>query len=192
LLPDRDTRTVRAVRRKRYSGSILKEEEMFRAIVGAVGRRLGRGPKPAPAAPPPVSPGPEVRVVAEECCMSVGSSCGAEPSGGRTEPLPDPGYQRATALVPWCPPTTELSGTGKPENGPIPDCSRDVPEDEILPPGPNGNGTPHCGPAPGPGRNIPESEIRLRAYLKWEAAGKPKGHESRYWLAAKDELLKGE
>jgi hypothetical protein len=106
--------------------------------------------------------------------------------------LLDTGYQRATALVPWCSPTTQVRGNGKPENGPIPDRSRDVPEDEIPSPGLNGNGTPGNGPVPGGSRNIPESEIRFHAYLKWEAAGKPKGHESRYWLKAKDELLKGE
>jgi hypothetical protein len=94
--------------------------------------------------------------------------------------------------VPWCSPITEVSGNGEPEHGPIPDCSRDVPEEEVPSPEPNGNGTPENVPAPGCSRGIPESEIRLRAYLKWEAAGKPKGHESRYWRKAKAELLKGE
>jgi hypothetical protein len=170
----------------------LKEEEMFRSIVGAVAKRLGRGTKSAPAASPPVSPDPEVRMAAEECCASAESSGSAGPSGGRTELLLDTGYQRGTALVPWCSPITEVSGNGEPEHGPIPDCSRDVPEEEVPSPEPNGNGTPENVPVPGCSRSIPESEIRLRAYLKWEAAGKPKGHESRYWRKAKDELLKGE
>jgi hypothetical protein len=165
---------------------------MFRSMVGAVAKRLGRGPKPAAAASPPVSPSPEVRMAAEECCTPAESSGSAGPSGGRAELLLDTGYQGATAPVPWCSPITEVSGNGEPEPCPIPDCSRAVREEEIPTPEPNGNGTPEKVPAPGCSRSIPESEIRLRAYLKWEAAGKPKGHESRYWRKAKDELLKGE
>jgi hypothetical protein len=131
-------------------------------------------------------------VVAEQCCTPAGGFGSAEPSGGRAELLLDTGYQGVTALVPWCAPITDASGNGKPEPGPIPDCRRDLPEDEIPSPARNGNGTPETVPAPSGSRSISENEIRFRAYLKWEAAGKPKGQESRYWLKAKDELLKGE
>ena len=35
----------------------------------------------------------------------------------------------------------------------------------------------------------PEDAIRLRAYLKWEAAGKPPGDGTDFWLQARQELL---
>jgi hypothetical protein len=38
-------------------------------------------------------------------------------------------------------------------------------------------------------RAITLDDIRLRAYSKWEAAGKPDGDGSRFWLAAEAELL---
>jgi hypothetical protein len=40
-------------------------------------------------------------------------------------------------------------------------------------------------------RRITLENIRLRAYLKWEAAGKPDGDGSRFWLEAEEELLRG-
>ena len=36
-----------------------------------------------------------------------------------------------------------------------------------------------------------EDEIRLRAYMKWEAAGKPTGDGTRFWLEAERELKAG-
>lgn len=42
-----------------------------------------------------------------------------------------------------------------------------------------------------PGRNgkpTPD-EIRLRAYQKWEAAGRPNGDDIAFWLQAERELL---
>jgi hypothetical protein len=39
------------------------------------------------------------------------------------------------------------------------------------------------------GRQVSEEAIRLRAYLKWEGAGKPTGQELRFWLEAEQELL---
>ena len=36
-----------------------------------------------------------------------------------------------------------------------------------------------------------EDEIRTSAYSKWEAAGKPNGHQGRFWLEAEEELLAG-
>ena len=33
--------------------------------------------------------------------------------------------------------------------------------------------------------------IRMRAYLKWEAAGKPKGQDDRFWHEAEKELSQG-
>lgn len=41
-------------------------------------------------------------------------------------------------------------------------------------------------------RSATENAIRMRAYQKWENAGKPKGHQTRFWLEAKDELLGGQ
>ena len=34
---------------------------------------------------------------------------------------------------------------------------------------------------------VSEEAIRLRAYQKWEAAGKPEGDDLRFWLEAKRE-----
>jgi hypothetical protein len=36
---------------------------------------------------------------------------------------------------------------------------------------------------------ISENEIRLNAYLRWEAAGKPVGDGIRFWFEAERELL---
>jgi len=36
---------------------------------------------------------------------------------------------------------------------------------------------------------IPAEEVRLRAYLRWEAAGKPPGDGAQFWLEAEQELL---
>jgi hypothetical protein len=36
---------------------------------------------------------------------------------------------------------------------------------------------------------VSEEERRFRAYLKWEAAGRPEGDGSRFWLEAEQELL---
>ena len=36
---------------------------------------------------------------------------------------------------------------------------------------------------------VSEDEIRLRAYLKWQAAGRPAGDGVNFWLEAKRELL---
>lgn len=36
-----------------------------------------------------------------------------------------------------------------------------------------------------------EIEIRTNAYELWEAAGKPNGHQARYWLEARKQLLEG-
>lgn len=38
------------------------------------------------------------------------------------------------------------------------------------------------------GRLVQEDAIRLRAYEKWEAAGKPNGDGIRFWLEAEKEL----
>jgi hypothetical protein len=35
---------------------------------------------------------------------------------------------------------------------------------------------------------ISEQEIRLRAYRKWESAGRPNGDDVQFWLAAQHEL----
>jgi hypothetical protein len=36
---------------------------------------------------------------------------------------------------------------------------------------------------------MPEDQVRLRAYLKWEAVGKPPGDGVGFWLEAERELL---
>jgi Protein of unknown function (DUF2934) len=49
-------------------------------------------------------------------------------------------------------------------------------------------------PVPGSsnGTHLPEEEVRLRAYQKWEAAGRPDGDGVGYWLEAEQELLHAE
>lgn len=37
-----------------------------------------------------------------------------------------------------------------------------------------------------------DDKVRLRAYEKWEAAGRPSGNEVGYWLEAEQELLHAE
>jgi hypothetical protein len=37
-------------------------------------------------------------------------------------------------------------------------------------------------------RTVSEEDIRLRAYLKWEAAGRPEGDDLSFWLEAEQEL----
>jgi hypothetical protein len=39
---------------------------------------------------------------------------------------------------------------------------------------------------------VTEEEIRLRAYLKWEAEGRPEGHDLFFWCEAERELLQGD
>lgn len=40
-------------------------------------------------------------------------------------------------------------------------------------------------------KTVPEEAIRLHAYEKWEAAGKPVGDSLRFWFEAQRELLHG-
>jgi hypothetical protein len=47
-----------------------------------------------------------------------------------------------------------------------------------------------CGPIFQRRRCITLDDIRYRAYLKWEAAGKPDGDSTHFWLEAEAELLK--
>jgi hypothetical protein len=39
------------------------------------------------------------------------------------------------------------------------------------------------------GKAVGEDQVQLRAYLKWEAAGKPAGDGTIFWLEAERELL---
>ena len=36
---------------------------------------------------------------------------------------------------------------------------------------------------------VTDDDIRLRAYLKWEAEGRPEGHDLFFWCEAERELL---
>jgi hypothetical protein len=40
-------------------------------------------------------------------------------------------------------------------------------------------------------RAASEDQIRLRAYLLWEAAGRPAGDGAQFWLEAEQELRRG-
>jgi Protein of unknown function (DUF2934) len=40
-------------------------------------------------------------------------------------------------------------------------------------------------------RKAQPEDIRLRAYLKWMAAGRPAGDGVKFWLEAEQELLRG-
>lgn len=41
------------------------------------------------------------------------------------------------------------------------------------------------------GKLVSDEDIRLCAYQKWEAAGKPTGDGIQFWLAAEQELVEG-
>jgi hypothetical protein len=43
-------------------------------------------------------------------------------------------------------------------------------------------------PTPPACQPLSVDEIRLRAYLRWEAAGKPPGDDVKFWLEAEQEL----
>jgi hypothetical protein len=38
---------------------------------------------------------------------------------------------------------------------------------------------------------VSADDIRLRAYRKWESAGKPNGDDISFWLEAEQELMQG-
>ena len=40
-------------------------------------------------------------------------------------------------------------------------------------------------------RKAQPEDIRLRAYMKWMAAGRPEGDGVKFWLEAEQELLRG-
>jgi hypothetical protein len=46
-------------------------------------------------------------------------------------------------------------------------------------------------PMPPPCQPVSVEEIRLRAYQRWEAAGRPPGDGVRFWFEAEQELLQG-
>jgi hypothetical protein len=50
---------------------------------------------------------------------------------------------------------------------------------------------PASGPPTPNGKTVREEDIRLCAYCKWEAAGKPGGDGVSFWLEAEKELLQG-
>jgi hypothetical protein len=50
---------------------------------------------------------------------------------------------------------------------------------------------PDGGHAARPRRPIYLNDIRALAYRKWEAAGKPAGDCTRFWMEAEQELLRG-
>jgi hypothetical protein len=47
---------------------------------------------------------------------------------------------------------------------------------------------PNGGVTDAPTMEVSSQEIQLRAYLLWEAAGKPQGQDGRFWLQAEQEL----
>jgi hypothetical protein len=50
---------------------------------------------------------------------------------------------------------------------------------------------PASGPPTPNGKSVREEDIRLCAYCKWEAAGRPAGDGGNFWLEAEKELLQG-
>jgi hypothetical protein len=60
------------------------------------------------------------------------------------------------------------------------------------------NDVPEAARAPAAERNelpddktVTEEMIRITAYQRWEAAGKPPGEETRFWLEAEQALMNG-
>jgi hypothetical protein len=68
---------------------------------------------------------------------------------------------------------------------PAPKPTRPVPATVSVSPLPNGK----MSAARSDAKVMGEDQVRLRAYLKWEAAGKPPGDGAAFWLEAERELL---
>ena len=145
----------------------LKEEAMFRSIVKAITKRFSRGEQPVPRESPPLSASPEV------------NENSTREAASWVSPLP---------VVSASP---EVNETSTPENASIPDVSPIPGSMEISSVELNGSSTPVNVSIADASSSDREDELRLRAYWKWEAAGKPKGSESRFWREAMEELRKG-
>lgn len=172
---------------------------MFRGMFQAVARKFASAKRPSQAKFPPVAPCPEIdgnsspgnaaaqdgspRLPEDE--ISFAQLIGNWPAEDAAIPGPIRSEPESTLLPPG------RNGNGKPDKATLLDRSQSVPESAIASPQVNGNGEPGNVAIPERAQSVPETEIQLRAYLKWEAAGKPKGQQARFWLAAKEELLQG-
>jgi hypothetical protein len=83
-----------------------------------------------------------------------------------------------------CSTNQKASETMSKKTGPLAHPSSTNPASEQKPAAVSVSGHP----APN-GKAVSEEVVRLRAYQKWEAAGKPGGDDVRFWLEAEQELL---
>lgn len=61
------------------------------------------------------------------------------------------------------------------------------PTEQVSATGPSGTGA-----TTGNGKSVSSDDIRLRAYQKWEAAGRPGGDGINFWVEAERELLQAQ
>jgi hypothetical protein len=65
---------------------------------------------------------------------------------------------------------------------PHPSSTKPTSQEKPAPAAVSGNPTPN-------GKPYSDEAVRVRAYQKWEAAGKPCGDGLSYWLEAEQEML---
>jgi hypothetical protein len=173
----------------------LKEEAMSRSIVKAITKRFSRKEIPIPEKSSPVSPCPEVNgnsthdAALRISPLPVVSPCPEVNDNSTPANAFSPGDSPILDTMEI--PSAELNGNSTPVNVSIADVSPGVPAMKIPSVELNGNGTPDNASIPDINPSVREDELRLRAYWKWEAAGKPKGSESRFWREAMEELCNG-
>ena len=86
-------------------------------------------------------------------------------------------------------PSKRLPTTGAPVGSPAPEGSAPTPREPASSPPDSISDSPPAANRPQSDRTISLEEIRHRAYLKWEAAGKPDGNGAQFWIEAEQELL---
>lgn len=143
---------------------------MFRNFVESLAKRFTRGVTVEPEKSHAVSP-----------CLGI---------VGNTTPENVSIADRSQCVAVKEMPSPELNGNDTPENVSVPERSPSVPVHEVPCAALDQHALPENACVPDHRRGVPETEIQRRAYLKWEAAGKPKGHDFRFWLEAKEELSK--
>jgi hypothetical protein len=83
------------------------------------------------------------------------------------------------------------AGKGTPEHVFLSEHSPCRSEQELSAPELTEQGPPKSTVFPICNRSLTEKEIQRQAYLRWETAGKPEGHDRRFWREAREELCQG-
>lgn len=173
---------------------------MFRSIAKAVSKRFAIGKKPVAEESPLVAPCPKINdnekpenaPIPDDCGYTAGNAVlDAEVNELRTfEHACNTEMSRCAAKDEA--PVTELNENGTTDDAFIAEFSPCAADHEISVPELHCNGGSGNASIPYQSQSVSGNEIRMRAYLKWEASGKPKGNDSRFWLQAKEELLESQ